>query len=64
MPQVCIASGPNFSVLNGISISAYQPSSPMRVPTSQMPSQLALLSRPSFDICESHFAPIGLMANW
>ena len=64
MPQVCSRSGPNFSVLNGISISAYQPSSPMRVPTSQMPSQFALFSRPSLDICASHFAPAGLIANW
>ena len=64
MPHVCSASGPNFSVLNGISISAYHPSSPMRVATSQMPSQFAFWSRPSLDICESHFAPAGLIANW
>ena len=53
----------NFSVLNGIRISAYQPSSTMRVRTSQMPSQFTLLSRPSLAICASHLAPAGLVAN-
>ena len=35
----------------------------MRVRTSQTPSQFALISRPSLDICASHFAPAGLVAN-
>ncbi len=62
-PQVCGFWSVNFSVRNGIRISAYQPVSTMRVRASQMPSQLALISRPSFDICASHLAPAGLMAN-
>ena len=55
--------GANFSVRNGILNSAFQPVSVMRVFTSQMPSQLALFSRPSFVICASHLAPAGLVAN-
>jgi hypothetical protein len=54
----------NFSVRNGMRIFAYQPDSVTFVATSQIPSQFALFSRPSFDVCESHFAPAGFVANW
>ena len=63
MPQVCASPASKRRVRNGIASSAYQPLATMRVLANQRPSQLTLVSRPSFTICASHFAPIGLIAN-
>ena len=61
MPQVCSASGLNFSVLNGnldLRVPAVLADARADVPDAV---PVAVRSRgPSFDICASHFAPRGI----
>ncbi len=58
-PQV-LALGSKRRVLNGIAISASQPSSVIRVAAFQMPSQSWFRKRELLMICPSARAPTGL----